>query len=69
MPLPFGRMPVILHKADESAWIDPNVTDFSTIVTGMRPYEDGKLAHRQVSSEVNSKTVDDERLLRPTTSV
>lgn len=58
MPLPFGRMPVILHKEDEATWIDPSVTEFSAIVSGMRPFEGAKLSYRKVSSDVSSPKID-----------
>lgn len=64
MPLPFGRMPVILHKDDEAPWIDPNVTEFSSIVSSMRPYEGAKLSYRRVSSDVSSPKIDTPELIK-----
>lgn len=63
MPLPFGRMPVILHQADEKTWIDPLVNGFSDVISGMRPYEGAPLSYRKVSSQVASSKIDKADLL------
>ena len=58
MPLPFSRMPVLLHTDDQVKWIDEATQTFSALVTTMRPYEEGVLQHRKVSSRVSSKKID-----------
>lgn len=58
MPLPFGRMPVLLHADDEEKWINPDIQDFSTLVTCMRPYEGSGLHYRKVSSDAASAKID-----------
>ena len=65
MPLPFRRMPVILHRADETNWLDASVDDFSSLVRAMRPYEGSALSYSLVSSEVASTKVDNARLIQP----
>ena len=54
MPLPFTRMPVILHSDDEVKWIDSSVQDFSSLVSCMRPFEGPTLSYRRASDEVKS---------------
>ena len=58
MPLPFARMPVLIHANDEQRWIDSNVQDFSTLVTMMRPFEGQALHYRKVSGDVTSVKID-----------
>ena len=58
MPLPFARMPVLLHADDEAKWINEDMQEFSTLVTCMRPYEGSRLHYRKVSSDVASTKVD-----------
>lgn len=65
MPLPFGRMPVILHTEDEASWIDPAVTEFSQVVSGMRPYEGATLAYRRITGDVRSAKNDSTHLIEP----
>jgi putative SOS response-associated peptidase YedK len=48
MPLPYARMPVILHRADEINWINADMSDFSTLISSMRPYTEGTLEYRKV---------------------
>lgn len=64
MPLPFTRMPVILHADDESKWIDSTVQDFSSLVSCMRPYEGATLAYRRASDDVKSAKIDTPLLLQ-----
>lgn len=63
MPLPFGRMPVILHADDEAKWVDQAIQDFSTLVSSMRPYEGPTLAYRRASGDVTSAKVDAPHLI------
>ncbi len=63
MPLPFGRMPVLLHADDEAGWIDSDVQDFSSLVRFMRPFEGEVLSYRRVSGDVASAKVDTPALI------
>ncbi len=65
MPLPFGRMPVVLHIDDEAKWVDATVQDFSSLVSMMRPYEGAPLAYRRASDDVKSAKVDTPYLINP----
>ena len=65
MPLPFKRMPVILHGDDEAKWLDSTVQDFSSLVGIMRPYEGSTLAYRRVSGDVTSAKIDAPHLIDP----
>lgn len=65
MPLPFGRMPLLLHADDEAGWINSDVQDFSSLVRFMRPYEGNTLAYRRVSGEVGSAKIDAPSLVVP----
>lgn len=48
------RMPVILHKEDESSWIAPTHDDDRGVIeTLLRPYEDNGLEMFEVSRDVN----------------
>ena len=58
MPLPFGRMPVVLHDQDESAWLDTDTQDFGSLVRMMRPYESAILDYWKVSADVASAKID-----------
>lgn len=49
MPLPFLRMPVILHESDEAGWLDTDMNDFSTLISSMRPYSGGKLSYSRIA--------------------
>lgn len=64
MPLPFGTMPVLLHKEDEAEWIDPNINDMSSIIRCMRPFEGGVLKYQKASSDVQSAKNDYSELLK-----
>lgn len=63
MPLPFKRMPVIIHSQDEAKWLDQSVHDFSSLVTMMRPFEGNPLEYRKASSSVMSTKNDSENLI------
>ena len=65
MPLPFGRMPVLLNAEDEAGWLNPEVQDFSSLIRIMRPYEGGTLAYRRVSGDVSSAKIDKPALIEP----
>lgn len=48
------RMPVILHKEDESSWLSPSLDNKEDIEHFLRPYDDNGLEMYEVSDEVNS---------------
>ena len=47
------RMPVILEREDEDAWLDPD-TPFDTIMPLLKPFQPSALEVFRVSTEVNS---------------
>jgi putative SOS response-associated peptidase YedK len=58
------RMPVILHKEDESSWLDPSHNnDQSAIESLLHPYEDNGLDFYEVSPDVNSPRNNDKHLI------
>jgi len=58
------RMPVILHKEDEPAWLDPGHNDDqSAIEPLLLPYHDDGLDLYEVSADVNSPRNNDEHLI------
>lgn len=63
IPLPFDRMPVILHADDETKWLDSDIQDFSSLVNIMRPYEGTPLLYHQVSNDISSAKIDTPRLV------
>ncbi len=63
VPLPFKRMPVILHAEDEKKWLNTEVSDFSSLTKMMRPYEATPLSYHQVSADIASAKVDTPRLI------
>lgn len=64
MPLPFARMPIILHSEDEASWLDAQVQDFSSLVKIMRPFEGDTLRYALVSNDVMSAKNDSPSLLK-----
>lgn len=65
MPLPFATMPVLLHPDDEATWIKQDMSEFSTIVRAMRPYEGAPLRYYKVPASLNVAKNDTAELLRP----
>ncbi|HET7629417.1 MAG TPA: SOS response-associated peptidase [Bacillales bacterium] len=60
-----NRMPVILKKEHESAWLDPEMTDSNWIKTLLEPYPEDKMRAEEVSAAVGSPKNDDESLIEP----
>lgn len=58
-----NRMPVILHKEDESSWLEPTHKEREDIEPFLRPLEDGGLETYRVSEDVNSPRNNYERLI------
>ena len=48
------RMPVILHRTDESKWLDPELIDLDSLVTLLIPYPSDLMKAYEVSTIVNS---------------
>ncbi|MDN5275868.1 MAG: hypothetical protein JWN33_517 [Candidatus Saccharibacteria bacterium] len=63
-----NRMPVILHRDQESEWLNNNMTDPDHITNYMAPYENGSLELFEVSRDVNASRIDDETLVMPINS-
>lgn len=63
-----SRMPVILHKEDEKAWLDPERTKREDIEPYLHPLEDGALVVSEVSNETNSFKYNDKNLIAPLNS-
>jgi len=59
------RMPVILHGADEDAWLDPEFNDREPLQTILKPSPSILLDAAEVSSLVNSPKNNSPDLLRP----
>ncbi|HET9850467.1 MAG TPA: SOS response-associated peptidase [Candidatus Saccharimonadales bacterium] len=59
-----NRMPVILHKEDEQAWIDPTKTKRDEIEPFIHPLEDGGLKVVEVGNNTNAFKYDDEGLIK-----
>ena len=52
------RLPVIVDVADEADWLNPELSDLSTLFRIMRPYDAEKLEIIPVSDAVNSTKLD-----------
>jgi putative SOS response-associated peptidase YedK len=59
------RMPVIVAPADYDRWLDPRVQDGAALQGLLRPYPEGEMAARPVSTWVNDPRHDDPRCLQP----
>lgn len=61
-----NRMPVIVTKADESAWLShDNDNDRLAIEAVLRPYHDNGLNVYEVSRDVNVVRNNDDKLILP----
>ena len=63
-----NRMPVILHRDREDAWLDPANDSQETLEALMSPYVDGQLDIYPVSKDVNTSRVDSNTLVLPINS-
>ena len=59
------RMPVILPRAAEAAWLDPRQGDPRALLPLLAPYAAGQMARTAVATTVNSGRIDDPQLIRP----
>lgn len=61
-----NRMPVILHRRDEDAWLSPSNNNNREVLEDLLlPYDDNGLEIFAVSKEVNIAKINDERLIHP----
>lgn len=63
-----SRMPVILHKDDIAAWLNPDISEEDDLELYMRPYENGQLIMHEVSKDVNVVKNNNDRLILPVNS-
>lgn len=59
------RMPVLLHREDETSWIDPNNVKREVIETFIHPYDDGGLQVDEVISDTQSLEYNDKEFISP----
>ena len=59
------RMPVILRKADEEAWISPGETDIDKLLHLLKPYPSEQMEAYPVSTAVNRPMNDDPDVIKP----
>ncbi len=60
-----NRMPVILHQSEEADWLEPSKTSQEDLEPFLHPYEDRGLEMYEVSRDVNSSRVNNEKLILP----
>ena len=51
------RMPLIMHKDDIAAWIDPETTP-ETVVHLMKPYDESKMSAHTISKDAGYASKD-----------
>jgi putative SOS response-associated peptidase YedK len=59
------RMPVILSKENEEAWIDPDIVEPERLHEYLKPFNPDKMTMVPVSTQVNIPTIDEENLIKP----
>jgi putative SOS response-associated peptidase YedK len=59
------RMPAILPRAAEAAWLDPGQAELAAVLPYLAPYPAGQMARIAVSMAVNSGRIDDAQLILP----
>jgi putative SOS response-associated peptidase YedK len=60
-----NRMPVILRRADEERWLDPELSDETVLLPMLRPYAADEMEGYEVSRAVNSPLNDTPECVRP----
>ena len=60
-----NREPVILHKEDESSWVEPSNDTPETLASLLFPSEDNRFEIYEVSRDVNNPRNNSESLLNP----
>lgn len=58
-----NRAPVIVKQADESSWLDPNLTNMTTVYSITKPYGKGDLLVDVVSTDVSGNEIDTPNLI------
>lgn len=58
-----SRLPVIVEQSDEASWLDPSVSDLSTLFQVIRPYDPSQLEIVPVGDAVNSTKPDTPELI------
>ncbi|QNG59107.1 SOS response-associated peptidase [Bacillus sp. PAMC26568] len=58
------RMPVILKREDEAAWLNPAISDTDYLHQFLKPFDEKQMEAFQVSSEVNSPKNNGVHLIR-----
>jgi putative SOS response-associated peptidase YedK len=59
------RMPVIIHRDDETLWLDPHLKDSEKLLPMLRPYESKEMMYYEVSRAVNKPDVDSPENIEP----
>jgi putative SOS response-associated peptidase YedK len=59
------RMPVIIHRGDETLWLDPDLKDADKLLPILRPYESDEMVCYEVSRAVNKPDVDSLENIEP----
>lgn len=59
------RIPVILWKRDEAAWLDPKNEDIHFLGNMLKPFDEEQMEAYIVSSNVNSPKNNEESLIIP----
>lgn len=59
------RMPAILKREDEAAWLDMSIKSAPVILSLLHPYKAAAMEAYPVSRRVNTPTVDDPELVTP----
>jgi putative SOS response-associated peptidase YedK len=60
-----NRMPVIIRKEDESAWLDPENKNKDVLLNLLKPYDSGALMCYEVSQLVNSPSNNSPGCVKP----
>ena len=63
-----SRMPVILHKDDIAAWLNPDISEEDDLELYIRPYDNGQLIMHEVSRDVNVVRNNNDQLIVPLNS-
>ncbi len=59
------RMPVILQKADEETWLNPDITEPEHLLPLLAPYPADKMTSYRVGQAVWNPRIDTEELIQP----
>ena len=57
--------PIILSPADESAWLNPAITDMTTIYGSMQPYTEDQFIIHQVTPDIKNTKLNNPRTITP----